>query len=296
VAISSGGESINAIEADLRFDPTVLQVRDIDVSNSICHADMFLDKYIDNQAGEIHLSCIIPSPGFDQENGIIANLKILPLKSGDTNITFSNDSRVLANDGLATNVLRNFTNGNFQISELTPQDITPIIFSFSHPNNEQWYTGKTVDLSWNNPNHDDLLFAFDQNPNLDLSSARHTTSTATTIQIPKGGIFYAHLKRPSSTPSVKKIMVDDVPPEQLVIKVNSASVKRGESIPLLVEAHDAMSGLEKNFYLKSETGLFLPARNPVYLSYPRKGTYPVTVRVYDLAGNYSEGTINITVK
>ncbi len=299
ITISSGGEAINAIDANLTFDPTVIQVQDIDTTTSICRSEMFLEKYFDNQTGEIHLTCLIPTPGFDKDNGTIANIVLRPIQSGTTSIVFSDNSRVLANDGLATNVLRTVTNGSYEVVETNNQDESNLLYSFTHPNSEQWYRDRTVALSWNNPQGDTYLLSFGQSPTFNSAYASSTTATSTSVVVPKNGIYYAHLRlanNPRLPAVMKKIMVDNTPPYNLTIKVKSAVIKRGESVPLEVTAKDDVSGLEKNFYLKSETGLFLPARNPVYLSYPRKGTYPVTVRVYDLAGNYSERTINITVK
>jgi hypothetical protein len=299
ITLSSGGEAINAIEANLTFDPTIIQIDDIDTSTSICRSEMFLEKSFNNQTGEIHLTCLIPTPGFAKDNGVIANLKIHPIQAGMVNIGFNDSSLVLANDGLATNVLRTVSNGSYEVLETNSSDNSQPIFSYTHPNSEQWYQDRTISLSWNNPKGEDYLFSFDQSPTFDSATASSTTATSTTVIAPSNGVYYAHLQ-PANNPHLpavsKKIMIDDSAPSNLTIKIKSAVIKRGESVPLQVEAQDDTSGLEKNFYLKSETGLFLPARNPVYLSYPRKGTYPVTVRVYDLAGNYSERTINITVK
>ncbi len=299
VTISSGGEAINAIDVNLTFDPTVVQVQDIDTTTSICRSEMFLEKYFDNHTGEIHLTCLIPTPGFDRDNGTIANILLSPMRAGTANINFSDSSRVLANDGLATNVLRTVTNGSYEVLETGNQDDSNLIFSFTHPNSEQWYHDRTVSLSWNNPQSDSYLLSFDQSPTFNSANASSTTATSTTVIAPKNGIYYSHLRLADNThvPAVsKKIMIDDTAPTNLSIKVKSTTIKRGESVPLEVTAQDDTSGLEKNFYLKSEAGLFLPARNPVYLSYPRKGSYPVTVRVYDLAGNFTERTITLTVK
>ena len=299
VTISSGGEAINAINANLTFDPTILQVQDIDTTSSICRSGMFLEKTFDNKTGEIHLTCLIPSPGFDKDTGTIANIVLNPIHSGSTAINFNDSSLVLANDGLATNVLRTVTNGSYEIVETSNQDDSNQIYSFTHPNSGQWYQDRAVSLSWSNPKADNYLFSFDQSPTFNSANTSSTTATSTSVVVPKNGIYYAHLRQadnPRLPAVMKKIMVDNTPPYNLTIKVKSAVIKRGESVPLEVTAKDDVSGLEKNFYLKSQTGLFLPARNPVYLSYPRKGTYPITVRVYDLAGNYSERTITLTVK
>ena len=63
----------------------------------------------------------------------------------------------------------------------------------------------------------------------------------------------------------------------------------------LVSSADATSGLQRFLYGRINSTLFLPFTPPTSFSFPKAGTYTLTVRAFDQAGNYNETTQTITV-
>lgn len=108
------GIPINALEAMVRYDPGLIQVKEIIVEKSFCRKDMFVSKTIDNRRGAVHIACGLPSPGFNGK-GTIAELVLNPASEQPFILKFGNESKMLVNDGKGIEVLSLKIGGNFNI-------------------------------------------------------------------------------------------------------------------------------------------------------------------------------------
>lgn len=95
---------INAVQADLGFNPERLEVADISTQDSF--ASIFIQKEINNEVGYARLTGGLPNPGFFSDHGLFGTVYFKGKSSGVTKIEFLPSSMVLANDGRGTNVLR----------------------------------------------------------------------------------------------------------------------------------------------------------------------------------------------
>jgi len=95
---------INAVQADLGFNPERLEV--IDVSTQDSFANIFVQKEINNEAGWVRLTGGLPNPGFFSDHGLFGTVYFKGKSPGVTKIEFLPSSMVLANDGRGTNVLK----------------------------------------------------------------------------------------------------------------------------------------------------------------------------------------------
>jgi len=95
---------INAIQADLGFNPEKVEVVDISTQNSF--ANIFIQKEINNETGYARLTGGLPNPGFFSDRGIFGTVFFRGKQPGVVKIDFLPSSMVLANDGRGTNVLR----------------------------------------------------------------------------------------------------------------------------------------------------------------------------------------------
>ena len=113
---------INAIQADLGFDPRKLEV--VDVSTQDSFANIFIQKEINNEAGWIRLTGGLPNPGFFAEKGLFGTVFLKGTSPGIVQIEFLPSSLVLANDGRGTNVLKEFINVSYLIlpDRLNPEE------------------------------------------------------------------------------------------------------------------------------------------------------------------------------
>lgn len=104
---------INAVQADLSFDPKKLEVVDIQTDDSF--AKIFIQKEINNQSGYARLTGGLPNPGFFSESGTFGTVLFRGKIPGLANVEFLPSSLVLANDGHGTNVLKDLAKISYLI-------------------------------------------------------------------------------------------------------------------------------------------------------------------------------------
>lgn len=104
---------INALQADLSFDPTKLEIEDISTDGSF--ADIFIQKELNNEVGYARLTGGLPNPGFFGEKGVFGIAFFKSKNPGIVKIEFLPTSMILANDGRGTNVLKDLTSVSYLI-------------------------------------------------------------------------------------------------------------------------------------------------------------------------------------
>ncbi len=112
-------KTVNAIQADISFDPDYLEV--VEISTKESFADVFIQKEINNEVGYARLSGGLPNPGFYADHGVFGTVFFRGKTSGLVQIEFLPSSLVLANDGRGTNVLRDLASASYLI---LPEEVT----------------------------------------------------------------------------------------------------------------------------------------------------------------------------
>lgn len=110
---------VNAIQADLGFNPSKLEV--VDVSTNDSFAEIFIQKEINNQAGYVRLTGGLPNPGFSAERGVFGKVLFKGKEPGIIKVEFLPSSMVLANDGRGTDVLKDLATVSYFV---LPERIT----------------------------------------------------------------------------------------------------------------------------------------------------------------------------
>jgi hypothetical protein len=95
---------INAVQADLAFDPQFLEVVLVQTHNSF--ASIFLQNEFNNQEGWVRLSGGVPNPGFTGSRGVFGTVYFKTKSPGVTEVKYLPSSLVLANDGQGSNILQ----------------------------------------------------------------------------------------------------------------------------------------------------------------------------------------------
>jgi len=111
---------INAVQADLGFNPEKLEVADVSTQNSF--ASIFIQKEINNEAGYVRLTGGLPNPGFFSDHGLFGTVYFKGKSPGVSKIEFLPSSMILANDGRGTNVLRELAAVSYLI---LPEKVSP---------------------------------------------------------------------------------------------------------------------------------------------------------------------------
>jgi hypothetical protein len=302
IDVLTGGEAINAVQIDLTYDPARIRVADIITADSFCAPEMFLEKSIDNERGEVRVVCGLPSPGFSGLSGNVVTLGLQPLKEGDMTLHFSTDTQILANDGLGTDVLRLATDGSYRVidrSVIYNSTSSIPVFSPTYPNSARWYNEPSGLFTWITSNGYHYLYSLDNVPTVSVLAGASTTSAdSVSFSGLTDGIYYFHIAPVkngiNSAVSNYKVMIDTTPPLQPTIKASETTVSEGEVIRLAFESQDNSSGLQGNYYVRFDDSVFLPAASPLSISLPI-GTHIITVRAFDRAGNFADGNIKIEV-
>ena len=113
LSINSNGVNINAVQADIAFDPTKVKVVNLSLEESF--ADIFIQKEINNDSGYLRITGGLPSPGYKGDNGHFATVYFQSKEAGVFEIQFLPSSLVLENDGNGTNVLKSYPKTSYLI-------------------------------------------------------------------------------------------------------------------------------------------------------------------------------------
>lgn len=304
IKVLTGGEAINAVSAIVNYDPKVVEILDILTTNSFCDPSFFVEKEISKEKTEARITCGIPNPGFSDPIGTVAELLIQPLGTKPISLEFTQETQVLANDGLGTDVLRMVTDGYYKVlpsgsTSTNTQNFIPI-FSSSHPNSNRWYKNKNIKLSWPVLSGGTYHYTLSRSSTLSAEDKISSTTSNYLATSVNSGIYYFHLQtkdaRAKSGPvSSFKIMVDAFPPLPPKIQVSSEAIKKGDVVRLDFKSEDILSGLQSGFYVKMNEGIFLPVKPPFYIPFIESGEYLITIRVFDNANNFSDNSIVIYV-
>lgn len=299
VHITTGGENINAAEASISFDPKQVRVDDVLMDLSFCDPQLTVEKTIDNVAGKVKIACIKPG-GIYADQTTLAELLIQPLAPGEVDLHFDDSTEVLANDGLGTNVLRTVTNGAYEFVTAPTHALT--LFSYTHPNASRWYDNARVHVAWADPDqHTQFAYLLDQLPGTAPSINQTTTQSSLDLTTPHDGTYYLHVAPiiggsvgPVST---LRVLIDTTPPSPPEIDIDPLNLTAGQIARLkFSDRGDALSGLQKNFYIRFDDGTWFPTGTTMDIPFLQSGEHTISLRVFDNAGNYSDTLTRIVIR
>lgn len=300
IMVDTGDESINAVDIELLFDPKRVEVKSLETSSSTC--SYVIENKIDHIIGKASLSCVMFKTNGEQGSLPIADIIVVPKQT--SNFTFSFDqenTKVLASDGLGTNVLRMSQSSTYQVINFNPKLSTTtkpfVVFSPSHPNQSRWYNLTTASFVWIGSPNAVYRYTFDNYPDTIPSNTNTTKNTKIDIPVPGDGIYYFHLQLASGGPVTHyRLQSDETPPSIISMNLSSGNITAGDVVRFSFEAKDAGSGIQQNYYVDLGDNLFLPIGSQLFVPFLDSGDQRVILRVYDLANNYSEKTQIINVQ
>jgi len=304
VNVHSGGEAINAVSAVIQYDPLLVRVEDIITDHSLCASGFLVEKNNDETNGVVTVTCVVPNPGFSKSKSTLAELVVRPLASGEFTLHFSDQTQVLANDGLGTSVLRLSTGGSYQVIGASPGEGisqgTIGLYSLSHPNTTRWYNNKFVSAFWTARPGYSYQYALNREMNVIPADVAYSTANEATFIAHEDGIHYIHLRETKdgieTAAAHYRVLIDTTPPPLPTILASKTEVKPGEVVLFDFENTDSSESLQLGFYVRLNGRIFFPVKPPFYAPFFKEGDYPITVRVFDKAGNTSENSIVIHVR
>lgn len=329
-----GGDSINAVEASLSFDPAVLSVVSVSKDGSAFSLWTTEPKF-SNSAGTIEFGGGSPTPFTASSN--ILSITFRAVAEGAGAVTFS-DASVLAADGRGTDVFKNSSGADYTVAVATTPTPTPtpttpapangpdevdseeaIIFgdpprapeigsqTFLDP--DLWYNETEGLFTWTLP-FDVNAVAVEISTSSDNQPEENEAAIidppveefAVTKDSLSDGILYLSVNFQNQVGwgavTNRKLQIDTTPPEPFVIKVQAGTSPN--SFPQLkFEAADVTSGIEYYDMTVADKEPFRVTPDEARLGYLLKeledGTYTVKVVATDKAGNTRESSVAVLI-
>jgi len=309
IFVNTGGNDVNAIKINLKFDPKKIQVVGPSGGRSIISVWVSQPSY-SNVDGILTFQGGVPSPGFNTSSGLISTVTFRAITPGSVVISVQDNSNVLLNDGKGTDILGSTGRGLYDI--IMPPPEGPEVFSSSHPDQNNWYKDNNPTIQWEEKESViDFSYSIDKDfrgfPDNISEGLGHSVSYTNL----EDGIWYFHIKAKKGnvwggvTHYILKI--DSTPPAafNLNFESSAASIISTQYPIISFVTTDALSGID-HYELKSinlgktgdgetgETEFFVEATSPYRLSLD-SGPVQVIVRAHDKAGNWRDTSEKIQV-
>jgi hypothetical protein len=317
VVVNSGGQSINAAEGTLKFNPNELTVVGVNRSGSIFNL-WVAEPSFSNSAGTISFSGGAPT-GYNGGGGNIMTVTFRAKGSGTAKVTFTNGS-VLANDGRGSNVLSGMNGGTYTLQagveapvaeEIIVEYVAPAntpaapnVSSKTHPDPTKWYTEKNAELGWSVPSGVTAVRTLLDNKSTAIPTKVYETPISN-ISIPNldEGVSYFHIQFKNADGWGKvthyRLAVDSEKPSNIEITQTEGADLTASEQELVVKVDDSTSEV-KRFMVKvngdepfeiirdnSSSTIKLPPQVPGY--------HTVVIEAFDEAGNSIVGSYSFTI-
>jgi hypothetical protein len=286
--IDTGNALANAAQVKLHFDTDLLEVISISKEGSIL-ALWPQDPLYSNKTGEISLIGGLPQPGF-KGAGELINIKFWAKKEGEA-VFWYDESNILANDGLGTDILKYIKGTKYLIySQEKLKTNSPEIFCPTHPNPSEWYSNDSPNFQWN-AGGKEVSFILDQKPDTISDEDSEGLMDSKKYDQIADGIWYFHLRFKNNNDwgetSHYQIKIDTKPPRDFEIIIDNKGDITNPSPKVYFETQDDNSGIykymvkigENDFFdlMAAQINFFVPKLNP--------GNYNIIVKAVDMAHN-----------
>jgi hypothetical protein len=304
IFLDTADNNINAVYANLKFDPKKLQIASPTAGRSFISVWIAQPAY-SNKDGTASFLGGMPSPGINTSAGLVSTITFRAIAPGETEIYFLDTSQALLDDGQGTNILNSKSKGIYQISVPPPEG--PEIISATHPDQNKWYKDNNPTLSWSREeNVSDFSYSLDRDPKgVPDNNTEGSTSSISYSDLEEGA-WYFHVKAKKSGiwggTSNYLLQIDNVPPASFVPGIEP-SAKTTVSQPIIsFVTTDALSGFD-HFEIKvinitpdqpgNEDGFFIETASPYKLPALSVGKYLVVIKAFDKAGNWRDVPIKL---
>lgn len=308
IFVNTGGESINTVEANIKFDPKKIQVANSAAGKSFISIWAAQPSY-SNAEGFIKFQGGVPSPGINTSSGLISTVTFRAVAPGKASIEFLSSSKVLLNDGMGTDILTSKSKALYNI--ILPPPEGPKVFSSSHSDQNKWSQNNNLSIEWEKEdNVHEFSYILDRNPYSTPDNIPEGGETSVFYENLENGAWYFHIKakRGDSWGGTTHYLfqIDYTPPAIFEISADTVFKKTNitNSEPVIsFFTTDAFSGLS-HYQIKiaglsrageENTGFFMEASSPYKISKLDPGEYEIIVRAFDNAGNWRDSSLKIEV-
>jgi len=303
VFLNTGGENVNAVKVDLKFDPSKLQVITPAKGLSAVTGWTFPPSF-SNTAGTISLQGGFSPQGINTSEGLVSVIVFEAISPGSIEVSFLESSKALLADEKGTDILSSTNRAIYEIIPVPSKG--PRIFSETHPDQNKWYKNNTPSFSWEKAEGaEGFSFRMDDDPNGEPDNITDTTSTAVSFEGVKNGVSFFHLKVKKEGvwggTSNFKIMIDNEPPAVFLPRLESFNFDAGKFLLIYYQTLDSLSEIDHYEARVDDfsdpqnvvSSAWIRQESPFRLTSERPGTFEILIRAFDKAGNFREGKVKI---
>lgn len=301
--VDTGGQTINAVQADVTFPADKLQVVNPVASTSFISLWVTAPSY-SNTDGTLSFQGGLPTPGIKTSGGVISTVTFRIKAAGTATIRYAPTSRILLNDGSGTNILASTGTADFTLR--IPPPAGPIVSSPTHPDSNTWFNNPEIQFQWQIIDGAvGYSFTFDQSPKSVPGDTVSTAATAVSVKATADGVWYFHVRALANGwggVTTIPIQIDATAPAGFQPKFDQSTITVEEAPILRFVTTDAASGIDhyeiQQLDLSSVTQqstLFVEATSPAALAKLPAGNYQFVVRAFDRAGNSMDASAKLSV-
>lgn len=308
VYLNTGGQAVNAVEADLSFPPDKLQVVSPATGTSFIQIWVNQPSY-SNRAGTLSFQGTVPTPGINAGAALLSTVTFRVVDTGTAVVKFLDTSHVLLNNGQGTDILSQTTDGIYTLT--VPPPAGPSVTSPTHPDQGKWYQANSLVLAWELPEGaKGVSYVLDNSPATVPDDVSEGTATGISYDNLADGIYYFHIKVLEDGiwggTTHFAIHIDATPPAAFTPNISPSSYTTNQDPVITFQTTDAESGVDhyelKFISLDLPAGstasgtepFFIEASSP-YTQHLSLGRYNVVVRAYDVAGNFYQVSVPLTI-
>lgn len=315
ISVDSEGAGINAAQATLKYDTSILEAEKVDKSNSVFTFWLVEPKY-DNSAGEISFVGGATS-GFTGKSLDILDVTFKVKGIGTASLVYT-DSAVTASDGSGTNVLSSAKGLDIQIlsksekSAIKPPQISreptaavntpakPKVSLPLYPDPSGWYN-QSSDFSavWELPGDvTEVATQIDKIPDSSPSKSEGLFDNKI-FKALGNGVWYLHVRFKNNigwgSTSHYRIAIDTVPPLPFAIDVSSGLSSDNPTPVLNYFSKDQFSGIDSYaIVIDGQDGI--KTDKTTFTSEPLvPGSHDIVITALDKAGNATEARASIEI-
>ena len=309
VLVKSEKEAMNAAEATLKFDPSIIRVKSISKAGSI-FSFWPQEPTFSNTAGTIKFTGGSPT-SYKGSRGKIITIYFQAQREGKAILSFT--SGRIAAAGL--DITGNLNGASFTIvagAQPPPETQIPTgapsapkITSPTHPDPEKWYNNNSPKFEWEVPS--DVVavkLAYGRNSNLVPIVLYEPPISSKQLEDIGEGVWYfaAQFKNEQGWGQISrfKFQIDTSPPKDFTVSVDNQGDPTNPTPIFKFETEDEVSGID--FYEIILNNQSFAKVKPEELkdgtwqpSPLDPGSYVLEIKAFDRAGNFSLASTNFSI-
>lgn len=282
--LDTQGKAVNVVDATLYYSPETLEVEDIVTGSSALSLWIEQPRVVED--GTIKFTGGIPAGVTGTRIPIVRTL-FRAANTGSASIALGKDAQVVLSDGVAT------------IESVTMEPIVfpvlagkaRVIDSPTHPNQEKWYTGTTLELRITEKNP--VVYSLSTNPDITPAGEPQVITDMIRYENLQDGIYYFKVAVPVQETfqelETYRILIDTTAPS-ISAEIDTNSELFDQKASLSFYAIDKTAGIAHTKVKTGWFGLYREATSPYRLHKPLFGNV-VKIKTIDKAGNDTLSTL-----